>query len=338
MNKTISIILSFCMLFSLVSLAGCGKNTETLKLGFGIHSYIAEAKNAKEDTVGGGEAEITVAAVLLDKNDKIVKCAIDSIENPMNFTADGKFEGANDLKSKYELGDSYGMKAYGGAKKEWYEQVDAFVSVAQGKSLTEIKALKGEDKKGTETVVNAGCTIEISDFVLAIEKAVNNSESSSAKADDTLKLGIVSNQTSNSSDASQEAEGVNEFETTVAAVALGEKGEITAAAVDSVVTNLKFDTKGSVTSRYGVVIETKKDAGNTYGMSQNGSDKNGDGKVLEWYEQANVFAASLVNKNAKELTSLQSDDGYGDENLQKAGCTIKVDDMVKAAVKAATEK
>lgn len=71
-------------------------------------------------------------------------------------------------------------------------------------------------------------------------------------------------------------------------------------------------------------------------MSKFGADLNGDGKVLEWHAQAEAFEAACVGKTASEISALAAGDGYGVADLQSAGCTIAVKDMVKAAVKAAT--
>lgn len=338
MKKLLSIVICVLMLLSVVSLVGCGESKETLKLGFGVHSYIEEIKNADGDTNGEGEAATTAVAVLLDKNGKIVKCAIDTAANKLAFTSEGKFVEAGDLKTKYELGNDYNMVKYGGAKKEWFEQVDAFESVVVGKKLQEVKALLKDDKKGTDEVVSAGCTIMISDFVVALEKAVNNAVDSKATADDALQLGFVSSQASDSKDATEEAKGVNEIDTTIVATALDKDGKVTAAIVDAVQTKVEFDTKGASNSQFGVAITTKRTAGKDYGMAAYGQDLNGDGTVKEWFEQGNAFANELVGKKADEISGLANDKGYGSEALQTAGCTIHVSDMVKAAVKAATVK
>lgn len=338
MKKLLSVLLCVLMLLSVISLAGCGESKEALKLGFGVHSYIEEIKNADGETNGNGEATTTVAAVLLDKNGKIVKCDIDTAANAIAFTSKGAFVKADDFKTKYEAGKDYNMVAYGGAKKEWYEQADAFESVVIGKNLEEVKALKNDENKGNDEVVNAGCTIVISDFIIAIEKAVNNAVDSKATANDTLQLGIVSSQASDSKDATEEANGLNEVDTTMVAVALNADGEITAATVDAVQTKIEFDTKGVSKTQYGVVITTKRDAGADYSMAKYGNDLNGDGTVKEWNEQGNVFAAELVGKKQSDLAGLANDKGYGSDALQTAGCTINVSDMVKAAAKAATVK
>ncbi len=329
MKKILSIILAILMIFSVMSLVGCGEK-EALKLGFGITSAISEVKDADGDTKGYAEAITTAAAVLLDKDGKIVKAAIDTADNKMEFTSKGESVAADDFKTKGELGDSYGMKTYAKASKEWYEQKDAFISVIIGKTIDEVKALQNGDK-GNDEVIAAGCTIKITEFIPALEKAVKSAKDSAATADDTLKLSFTSTQTENKT-ATDEANGVNEVDTTVVAVALNNKNEITAAKTDVVTPKVEFDTKGISSTEYGKEIVSKYDAGDDYNMKLYGkADK-------EWYEQADAFNAQLIGKTADKLSALADSTGKASDELVTAGCTINVNDMVKAAIKAATVK
>ncbi|MBR2337981.1 MAG: hypothetical protein IKA63_00760 [Clostridia bacterium] len=337
MKKVSSVVLSVLLLLSVVCLAGCGasKTSNPLKFGMGVHAYVEKATNADGDTNGVGEAIVTVAAVLLDTDGKIVKCVLDVADNTVNFTSDGKFVETGEFQTKYEKGDAYGMKAYGGATKEWYEQADAFTALVVGKTVDEVKALVATGGKGTDEVINAGCTIEISDFALAVEKAVTNAAESGATKDHTLKLGVVSSQQS-SKDATEDAAGMNEVDTTAVAAVLDKDGKVVAMSTDALQAQFAFDAKGATTVEAGAAIATKKDKGANYGMAQYGQDLNGDGTVKEWFEQAQAFNAACVGKTAAEISALAINTGYGAQSLQTVGCTIHVGDMVKAAVKAAT--
>ncbi len=321
MKKILSLFLAVLMIFSVLSLAGCGEK-ETLKFGFGVDAYTSTVKSAEGDTNGIGEGVINVAAVLLDKDGKIVKCVIDVADNKVNFTAVGKAETAEAFKTKYELGDNYGMKAYGGAKKEWYEQIDAFTALIVGKTIDEVKALVATDNKGTEDVINAGCTIAINDYVKAIEKAVANAKESSATADDTLKLGIITSQT-DVKDATADAAGSNGFETSIAASVLNADKKVVATGIDAVAFKVSFDAKGVTETETGT-LESKRQLGDNYGMKAYGGAKK------EWYEQANALEDACALKTASEISALVTDEGKGVEEVVNAGCTIAIGDMVKA--------
>ncbi len=337
MKKFFSVFLSVLMLVSVLSLAGCGENAsaDPLKFGMGVHTAITKASNADGETNGAGEVDHTVAAVLLDKESKIVDCVIDSAANSVEYTSEGKFVQAGEFKTKYEQKEDYGMKAYGqNVTKEWYEQVDAFISVIKGKTYDEVKALVAEDGKGKEDITNAGCTIAVADFILALEKAVADASDSEATANNTLKLGVISAQAGDSKDATDEADGLNEVDTTFAAAVVDKDSKVVAMITDSVQAKFTFDKKGTSTVDTATAIKTKKESGDSYGMASYGQDLNGDGTVKEWYQQAAAFNDACKGKTADEITALAVDKGYGVESLQTAGCTINVSDMVKAAVKA----
>ena len=339
MKKLLCLALSIVMVFSLACLVGCSdkennttENAETLKFGLGISAKLENISSADADTNGNAKASVTAAAVLLDKDGKIVKCTIDSMENNMGFTSEGRFIEAGEYRTKYEQGNDYGMVAYANSAKEWFEQIDALCALVQGKNIDEVKALVAADYKGNQEVINAGCTIYISDFVYAIENAVKNAVDSKATNDCTIKLGIVSTQTG-SKDATDEAEGANEVDTTVVAASVDKEGKIVAVSTDALAAKVTFDTKG-VTATEAAIITTKKDAGANYGMAAYGNDLNGDGKVLEWFEQADAFNAACIGKTASDLSSLTNESGYGSDEIQKSGCTINISDMVKALSKA----
>ena len=329
MKKILSLSLVLLMMFSVLSLAGCGK-AEPLKMGLGITAQISEIKNADGETNGSADSVATAAAVLLDKDGKIVKCAIDTANNALAFTSDGKAVAAGELLTKSEKGDNYGMKAYGGAKKEWYEQKDAFISVVIGKTIDEVKALE-KDGKGTDEVVNAGCTIKVSEFIPALEEAVKNAAESEATADDTLQVGIVTSQ-SDKKDAADDAKGLNEFSLTIVATATDADKKVTASKTDALSFAVEFDTKGVSETEFGKDIATKRDAGDNYGMVAYGGAKK------EWYAQADAFDAQILGKTADDVTALADNTGKAGDDLVTAGCTINVADMIKAAVKAATVK
>ncbi len=330
MKKLLSALLCIVMIFSLLSLVGCGS---PLKLGLGIVSYTDSIKSADADTNGTATNDTTVAAVLLDKNDKIVKCDIDALSAQFAFTSKGKFVEATEFKTKNELGKDYGMVAYGKAKKEWYEQADAFEALVVGKTLKDVQALVADGGKGNDEVIAAGCTIIITDFIAALEKAVLNAAESGATAKDALKVGIVATQTG-CKDATEEAVGINEIDLTVSAAATKD-GKVTATLTDALAAAINFDVKGKVSDTTKIQVSTKLEIGDKYGMAQYGKDLNGDGTVKEWYDQAAEFNAKVIGKDADGIAALALETGYGVDEVQTAGCTINIADMVKAAAKAA---
>lgn len=329
MKRSLALILCVVLALSVV-LTGCASKpdaskADTLQFGFGVYTSAPAATDATADKDGSGKLDITFAAITVDADGKIVACDLDTASNSIAFTADGKAVAATEFKTKYEQGNDYNMVTYGGAAKEWYEQADAFETVVAGKTLEEVTALVGEDKKGNSDVIAAGCTIMINEFVAAIEKAYVAAADSNVTAEDTLKVTAYTEATG--TDATADKDGSNKVATTVFGAAVDANGKVVAAASDCVELAFTFDTKGASTLDTTKAVLSKKEQGTNYGMVAYG------GAAKEWFEQAAAFDAACVGKTATEIAGLVAEDGKGVADLQTAGCTIYVTGFVKAASK-----
>ena len=326
MKKIISILMVSIMVLTLFTFVGCGKD-ETLKLGFGVTISEVTAGNATSAENGTAEVAITAAAVLVDNDGKVVKAFIDCADNTVAYTADGKAVANDTFKTKYEKGSEYGMVAYAGSAKEWFEQADAFCALIVGKTAAEITALVAEGGKGTSEVINAGCTITISEFVTATVKAINSATPTNATKNDTLKLGVSTSQTTEN--ATETENGSNEVSTNFFAAAVNAESKIVAAISDCVEVSFTFDVNGASTFDTTKEILSKKEKGDSYGMKQYA------GSAKEWYEQAAAFDAACIGKTASEITTsfLGEDGSHGNADLQTAGCTISITGFVKAVAK-----
>ncbi len=349
MKKIISLLL---VVFMVVSFAACGTKpttdenngddvAATLKFGMGIVASYGDAKDADGDTNGECKAETTAVAVLLDDAGKFVDIAIDTTEAKAVWTSEGVASATEEVKTKYELGTAYNMAAYGkkhdgtdGKVLEWFEQIDAFVATAKGKTLDEVKAFVGEDTYTTGDLAAAGCTISVGSIMAALEEAVKNAADSEATAEDTVKIAFATSV--ENTDATEEKEGSVQFEETIVAAVTDKDGKVVVAKTDCAQIKVTFDTKGVATVDTAAEIKTKLDLGTDYNMAAYGKKHDGsDGAVKEWFEQAAAFDAALVGKTASEFASLADADGYGTGDLATAGCTIGISDMIKAADKAA---
>ena len=187
MKKILSVALAVVMLLAVVALAGCtkdkpnGEAPATLKFGLGV---VANYGEAKETT---GEFNTTAVAVLLDADSKIVSIDLDTAQIKPSWTEDGKKVDVEDFRTKYDKGTDYNMAAFGkkhdgseGKPLEWNAQADAFMAAAKGKTLAEVKALMADDGYAQGDLAAAGCTIHVTDFVAALEKAVANVADSAA--------------------------------------------------------------------------------------------------------------------------------------------------------------
>lgn len=325
MKKSIALSLCVLLVATMLVFGGCASKNATLKFGAGVYVSTPAVTDATADKEGTGKLDVTIAAVTLDANGKIVACDLDTASNTVKFTADGKAVAEEGFKTKYEAGADYNMVAYGGAKKEWFEQADAFEKLVAGKTVAEVKALVAEGNKGTDEVVNAGCTIMINEFVGAIEKACAAAVDSNATAENALKVTVATEQTC--TDATADKDGSNKIAVNVFAAAVDANGKVVVASSDCAEVAFTFDTKGAATLDTTKEVVTKKAQGANYGMVAYG------GAEKEWFEQAAAFDAACVGKTATEIAALAAEDGKGVADLQSAGCTIAVTGFVKAASK-----
>lgn len=343
MKKILAVVLAAVMLLGVVALTGCTSTTETLKFGMGVVANYGDATDADGETNGSGEFNTTAVAVLLDADGKIVKIDLDTAQIKTAWTQDGKVVATEDFRTKYDKGTDYGMAVVGidkngdGKSLEWNEQADAFMATATGKTLDEVKALMADDGYGTGDLATAGCTIHVTDFITALEKAVANAADSAATAEDTLNVALVSSPSYSNTDATDEADGLSQIDTTVVAAVVDADGKVVVAKTDCTQGKMTFDAKGAATVDTTVEVKTKLEQGTDYGMAAYGTKHDGtEGQPLEWDAQGAAFDAALVGKTAADFAALAGDDGYATGDLATAGCTMAVSDMIAAAEKAAT--
>ena len=128
--------------------------------------------------------------------------------------------------------------------------------------------------------------------------------------------------------ATADEDGTVKMYTDFAAAVMAD-GKIVAALNDAIQPNITIDMDGGIvdTAFKGTKRELKED----YGMAGNpySSDNNGDGKILEWYEQSAAFSAYVVGMTADEVAGIQTQTVEGheiaaDDALLSAGCTIQI--------------
>lgn len=164
----------------LVMVAGCG--APTLKMGLGMVSDVSITAAGDKD--GSTQVDTTACAVTLDANGKIVGISWDVTQGKAAFDKAGaaKSEPANDIKSKKEIKDGYGMKKASAIGKEWFEQIDALEKYAVGKTAADVAGMKTMKKDDHHQAVpdveelKSGCTMDVGAFLAALNKAVANAK------------------------------------------------------------------------------------------------------------------------------------------------------------------
>ena len=119
------------------------------------------------------DADITA---LTKAGDTITSCYIDSLQAKIALDATGKIttDLSATVKTKNELGENYGMVAWGGAKAEWDAQAAAFAAYVTGKTADEVAgiAITETTKPADGTDLASSVTISIGGFQALIAKAM----------------------------------------------------------------------------------------------------------------------------------------------------------------------
>ena len=247
--------------------------------------------DATAEEEGTAEFDITLAAILVDENDVILDCSIDSIGHTFTFDTTGALTSdiTADVLTKNEKGDDYGMVAWGGAIAEWYAQVDAFEAYCIGKTIDEIQnGALTESGYAADADLATSATINLFAYVDALVAAHANAQVLGAEAGDKLVLSCTTSQ----GDAAQGNAQLN-----VDAVALTVNGEgvITSCQIDALQGKATIDENGAVT---GTNTDTKNTLGFDYGMVA------WAGATYEWFEQAANFASYITGKTAAEVDGI----------------------------------
>ena len=320
MKKTITLILALMLLIT--ALAGCTGTTVVIgectcptegspapevttpaegavKTGLSVSVNIADSTSATADAKGAAKYDVTLAAVMVDDNGVIVSCAIDSIPATVEFDHTGAIvsEVQTEVPTKNELGENYGMVAWGGAVAEWDQQVAAVAKYAVGKTVDQLKngdidMTTGKAKDGTD--LSSSATIYLAGYVYAIEAAVNNAKHLGAQAGDELVLTTIN---TIDGSAGQESGGAAQLDSTIA-VLTRKDGVITSCYIDALQAQIAFDDAGTITTDLTAKMPTKNELGEDYGMVAWG------GAIAEWNEQAAAFSSYVTGKTAEEVAGI----------------------------------
>lgn len=312
MKRILVCLLAVCMV---VALAACsGPSTSEPQGDTNGKTLMGMAVKAVA-SADGAEASLTAttAVVLTDESGKILSCRLDEVQ-VKPAVEDGKLKDVTDFKTKYELGENYGMKV-AGAKAEWYAQVDAFCQYVVGKTADEVAAIELKDNKATNTDLTAGCTIMVNDFIAVVTEAAKSATACGAAAADKLGVAITAARYADSEDTAPR------YDIGFAGAAVDANGKVTAARMDELQKSFTIEN-GAFVSESGDV-KTKGQLKEDYGM------KAMSGIGLEWYEQVANLEAHLAGKAVSEVALTD-----GKATDLSAGCTIVVTAMLENVQKA----
>lgn len=142
---------------------------DTLKIGTYTEQTLTDATEEKDGT---NKVSTTIVVSAVGADGKVTAASSDCVEVSFTFNAQGvsTFDTSKSVLTKKEQGFDYGMVAYGGATKEWFEQAAIFDATCIGKTASELAGLMDADGNPSSDLQNAGCTITVTGFVKAATK------------------------------------------------------------------------------------------------------------------------------------------------------------------------
>ena len=320
MKKILAPILSVIILvgvtlgaFFLIKGAIPKNKTYSLSIGVSVSEDFAKSKVSH-----------TVAAIVTDKDGKIVALRLDTLDYTAKVDENGALVIAKP-QTKMELGSNYGMASWGGAIAEWDAQAKHFESYVTGMTLEQVLAITNDmQSPDAPADLVAGCTISSSvpEFKNAIKKAFDNQYKTTFTTTGTVKLGVAI--TPAVSDTSDNDNNLITLKYGYSAIAEAE-GKIVGAILDESENVLKVEIENKAITlaawNSGNKLQIKLEQGDNYGMVAWG------GANGEWYAQAQNYANTAIGKATTGLTDLPI------ENV--AGCTIYMGNMKQTLIKAA---
>jgi hypothetical protein len=151
------------------------------KYGLGMVTSIGSVADATAEKAGAAQVNTTVCSLVLDAEGKIKSVTWDVQQTKIQFSAEGKpVNLPEQLLTKLEKGEAYGMRKASAIGKEWFEQIAAFAEYAVGKTVEELLAMPVYERDASHTQVpdvedlKASVTVTVGDYLAALEKAAAN--------------------------------------------------------------------------------------------------------------------------------------------------------------------
>ncbi|MBO5969593.1 MAG: hypothetical protein J6S14_13960, partial [Clostridia bacterium] len=310
--------------------------------GLGV---VVSTASSKE---GNAQVDATIATVVTDAEGKIVLCRIDVAQNKMAIT-DGAVDTAKTFETKMELGSRYGMEGKvdndgNGVMLEWDAQAKAFESYVVGKTGAEVAALQTQEAGGHQIAVDtalleAGCSMQITDFMAAVAKACADEQGMAFKAvPGTFTLGVAAKTAAaDSKAATAEADGLVAMYSDIACAVVAD-GKVIATLNDAIQPKIDITVAGVPTAQE--FKGTKRELKEGYNMAAYGQPNVEGGTVKEWYIQSAAFSSYVLGKTAAEIAGMQTKEVNAhqisvEQALLDAGCTMQITGICAVVAQAA---
>ncbi len=300
--------------------------TGSTQMGVGQSTTIS-ATDFSADAEGSAQFNTTYVLLVVGEDGKIADLKVDVAQNTTKWDGAGVVTDAQIQGTKTERGEDYGMRSASPIGAEWFEQAQAFEEYCVGKSVDEVlnMELDAENHNGPVDLTSS-CTMDVTEFLNAIADA--NEHLLPVEGAASYHLG--SSTTNSPSDASADANGSIQYNTTYAGVALDANGAVVAVDIDVAQNTAHFDTTGVVVDAD--PIDSKQDRKDDYGM------RSASPIGAEWFEQAEAFEEYCVGQTPSDIAGMELDtENHGGPVDLTSTCTIAVTDFINAITAACAE-
>lgn len=140
-------------------------------LKFAAIPSLAKSSAATAEKAGNIQLDCDVVAMTMN-GDTITSCYIDSLQAKVAVDNAGVVTIGEAFPTKNQLGENYGMKAWGGAVAEWNEQAASLAAYVTGKTPAEVAGIAVNEKTApADADLAASVTISIGGYQALIAKA-----------------------------------------------------------------------------------------------------------------------------------------------------------------------
>ncbi len=165
-------------------------------------------------------------------------------------------------------------------------------------------------------------------MVMTVFTACTKSKETGAGGKAKTGLAVITT-AAKSKDATADADGLVEADSTAVAVLVNDKGVIVNCIIDVIQPKINFSAAGELTTDMATEFVSKKELGDAYGM------KKASGIGKEWYEQAKALEAYVIGKTLDQVKGIAlNEEGAPAVADLTSSVTVTIDDIVKAVEKA----
>lgn len=146
-------------------------------VGLGIETHIGKSKGATDEDPAQAQVDTYLAATAFDADETVVNTIIDVAQVRIPYDEDGQVAAdlEEEVRTKKERGDDYGMAGVSEIGKEWYEQVEAFEEWLAGQTVEEANSLElNEDDAPAIEDLESSVTIDVTGYLSVLEDSAEN--------------------------------------------------------------------------------------------------------------------------------------------------------------------